>query len=261
MTPQERKDMPAAIEDGPPGHAVYSLYCWLLFSVILFAFGLLIIFWPGKPARRRQLARTGARLLFRLARLPLRSEGLERLPSGQHIVVANHTSFLDALILTAALPAPPGYAFVARQEFRSQVLLWPLLRAVGTVIVHGHASHATPTNIERLADALENGENLIIFPEGDIRRTSGVLPFHSGAFVVAAKCRVPVVPVGIRGARQALPLKSWQPACTPVAVLIGPVLRPEGDEGRPPDDTAQAAREIIALLAGEALVPAPGRKP
>jgi 1-acyl-sn-glycerol-3-phosphate acyltransferase len=242
----------------PGGRLAYSTYCWLLFCVIIFVFGLLIVIWPGTRARRRRIARCGARLLFRFAGLPLRTEGMERLPGGTHILIANHASFLDALILTAALPAAPGYAFVARQEFRSQVLLWPLLRAVGTIILQPHSSHAGPANIERLAAAVRDGENLVIFPEGGITRAPGLRPFHSGAFVVASRSGIPVVPSGIRGARRALPLKTWKPFRTPITVVVGDALHPCGNDEGELNELAELTRETIALLAGEEIVPAPG---
>lgn len=243
------------MEPARHGSVAYSVYCWLLFGIILLVFGLVIVVWPGTIAQRRWLARNGARLLLRSARLPLRVEGLERLPENPHILVANHSSFLDALILSAVLPHSPGYAFVARQEFRGQVLLWPVLRAVGTVILHKHTVH-TPSSIERLAMVLEKGENLVIFPEGGIERTPGLRPFHSGAFVVAARYGLPVVLVGIRGARHALPLKTWRPVRTPVTVIIGTVIHPEALGKDIPDNIAQAARIATASLAGEDLMPA-----
>lgn len=247
--------------NAPGGRLAYSTYCWLLFCVILFVFGLLIVIWPGTRAQRRRIARGGARLLFRSAGLPLRAEGLERLPHGTHILVANHGSFLDALILTAVLPASPGYAFVARQEFRSQVLLWPLLRAVGTIILQPHSSHAGQANIERLATAVRAGENLVIFPEGAIARTPGIRPFHSGAFVVASGSDIPVVPAGIRGGRRALPLKTWQPCRTPITVVIGDALQPRGNDEGDLTDLAESVRETMAPLAGEEIVPASSCEP
>lgn len=256
MINHQEKQGVQSMGNAPGGRLAYSTYCWLLFCVILFVFGLLIVIWPGPRAQRRRIAQGGARLLFRSAGLPLRAEGLERLPHGTHILIVNHGSFLDALILTAVLPASPGYAFVARQEFRSQVLLWPLLRAVGTIILQPHSSHAGQANIERLATAVRAGENLVIFPEGAIARTPGLRPFHSGAFVVASRCRIPVVLAGIRGARRALPLKTWQPFRTSITVALGGALQPRGNDEGELNDLADAARQAMAPLADEEIVPA-----
>ncbi|OWW21164.1 hypothetical protein AYR66_18465 [Noviherbaspirillum denitrificans] len=199
--------------------------------------------------------------MFRSACIPLRVDGLDRLPKHPHILIANHASFLDALILTAALPASPGYAFVARQEFRSQALLWPILRAVGTIILRPHTDHAAHANIERLRERLEEGDNLVIFPEGAIARAPGLRPFHSGAFVIAARHGVPIVLAGMRGARQALPLKTWQPVRTPLMVVVHAVWQPGDDHDGSPEDMAQAAREAMAPLAGEDIVPSTCSEP
>lgn len=239
---------------------LYASYCWVFFGLILIAFGLPIVFWPGTRAHRRSVARAGARALFWVARMPLETTGMEHLPKRNHVLVANHASFLDALILTAALPASPGYAFVARQEFRSQILLWPLLRAMGTVILHEHTA-STPSNIERLTAALQDAQNLVVFPEGGIHRSPGLRPLHTGAFIAAGELGVPVVPAGIEGARQALRLKTWQPIRTRITVRIGDVIEPAGTDEAAVQGVMSTARERMAALAGEALFPGVLREP
>lgn len=254
------EDPAAGTADTPRGTMGYSAYCWMLFCIVLLVFGLLIVIWPGTYATRRRIARLGARLLFRAARMPLHARGLEHLPERTHILIANHASFLDALILTAALPASPGYAFVARQEYRSQALLWPLLRALGTIILHTHESHAAPDNLARMSTALDAGDNIIIFPEGGIVNLRGLGPFHSGAFVLAARQNVPIVMAGIHGARKALPLKCWRPLRTPVTVTIGDALHMNEFGGNAPENIARLARASVAILAGAEAAPAPSRK-
>lgn len=261
MAPHPGNDMAEAVAPPNRKRTSYSIYCWLISSLILIIFGPLIVAWPGSRAQRRGIARIAARLLFRLAGMPLRIEHLDRLPPGKHLLIVNHTSFLDGLILSAVLPASPGYAFVARQQFRRQVLLWPLLHAVGTVILHKHASHDAQSNVDLLAAVLLRGENLVIFPEGGIERTAGLRPFHTGAFVVAARCGVPVVLAGIKGARQALPLRTWQPCRTPITISIGAVVAPESIGENTLENIAQTARETIAQLAGEPVRPASEREP
>lgn len=229
----------------------YGIYWWAVFCAVLLAFGFLIVSWPGTRAQRRRIARFGARLLFRLTGMPLHVDGLDRLPSGPHILLVNHTSFLDPLVLTAAMPVPPGYAFVARQQYRSQALLWPLLRAVGTVVLHRHGSHASPSNIDILLSAIRSGQNLIVFPEGAIHRTAGVRPFHSGAFVSAWQAGTSLVVAGIHGARKALPLKSWRPVRTGISVRIGAVLDPHDIDKTTMEKYTQVARDRMAPLTGE----------
>ena len=79
---------------------------------------------PRRPDRARPVARAACRMLFRL---PAASQ--------RHLLLFNHSSFSDGLALLAMLPAPPGYAFAVRQQFRIQGLLCPLLRSPGTVVL------------------------------------------------------------------------------------------------------------------------------
>ena len=226
---------------------IYSAYAWLLVALLLPVFGLLIML-AHKPKRARPLARIGARLLFRLAGMPLRATGLERLPATSHILLVNHTSFLDGIALIAMLPARPGYAFVVRQQFAVQRLLCPLLRALGTVVLMpaGAGSHAG--NAALMASALRHRGNLVVFPEAGFLPQPGLRRFHSGAFVAAAANGAPLVVTGLRGARQALRPRAWLLRRMPLTLEVGTVLQTS------PSDiamTMRSARANMLRLAAE----------
>lgn len=226
---------------------VYSAYAWTLVALLLPVFGLLIMA-AHKPARARPLARTGARLLFRLAGMPLRAAGLERLPATPHILLVNHTSFLDGIALIAMLPARPGYAFVVRQQFAVQRLLCPLLRALGTVVLlpAGTGSHAG--NAALMASALRHRGNLVVFPEAGFVPEPGLRRFHSGAFVAAAANGAPLAVAGLRGARQALRPRAWLLRRMPMTLEIGAVLQ---SRSAAIGTLMRDARDSMSGLAGE----------
>ena len=226
---------------------LYSAYVWSLMALLLPLFGVLIMA-VHRPTLARPVARTGARLLFRLAGMPLSASALERLPGASHILLVNHTSFLDGIALTALLPARPGYAFVVRQQFSVQRLLCPLLRALGTVVLApaGAGSHAG--NAVRIAHALRHGGNLVVFPEAGFVPEPGLRRFHSGAFVAAARVGAPLAPAGLRGAREALRPRTWFLRHTTITLKIGLALQPQAS------DTAalmRAARQAMLSLSGE----------
>lgn len=229
----------------------YGCYTWILFSLVLLFFGSLIIL-LHKPSYGRPIARSAARMLFRLARMPIAAKGIDRLPDQPHILLVNHTSFLDPLALTALLPVRPGYAFAVRQQYPSQSLLWPLLKTLGTVNLK---RHSTPqhhsSNIELLKAVLRRGDNLVIFPEGGFTPNAGLHPFHSGAFVVAAAENVPIVIAGLRGARTALRLGTWLPHRTAITLEIGPVFMPNGKDAPSLQQLSEAAHEAMLPLTGE----------
>ena len=225
----------------------WSAWAWSVLAVLLPPWGLLIMA-LRKPALTRPVARTGARLLLRLCGMPSSVRGLERLPGAPHILLVNHSSFLDGIALAALLPAQPGYAFVVRQQFAVQRLLCPRLRALGTVVLApaGAGSHAG--NALRIAHALRHGGNLLVFPEAGFVPEPGLRRFHSGAFVAAAKAGVPLVTAGLRGPRLALRPRRWFLRRTTITLDIGPVLQPQtADIGT----LMYSARRSMLALSGE----------
>lgn len=137
------------------------------------------------------------RLLFRLAvrdrdRVP---------PEGPFVLVANHASYLDPLLLGAALRAP--CRFLARSSLERIPVVGAWMRAIGVVFVHRGAARKEP--LERAAELLARGERVALFPEGTRTRTGRMGPFRRGLLLLLKKTGARVVPVGIRGSFQAYP--------------------------------------------------------
>ena len=228
----------------------YGYYTWAMFAVLLLMFGALALS-AGRVQRARRLARFFSRWMFRLAGMPVSARGLEHLPAEPHVLLANHTSFLDAILLSALLPSTPGYAFVTRRQFALQNLLWPFLRSVDTLILKPHGVLPHGGNVERMRSALQQGENLIVFPEGTFGPEPGLKAFHSGIFIAAAKARVPLVVVGLHGAREALRQGTWMPKRLPLALEIGTTLKPDGEDANAIHSLMLAARKEMMELTGE----------
>ena len=232
------------------GAWLYGGYVWTVFALVLLLFGTIVIL-LRKPQAGRRVARAGARLILRLAWIPHSAQGLEKLPRSPHLLLVNHASFIDSIALTAMLPAQPGYAFAVRQEFPIQRLLCPLLRSLGTVVLASSRRARRSKNVARLTAALRRGKNVLVFPEGGFVRSPGLKPFHSGAFVAAAKAGVPVVVAGLRGARAALPPKTWLPRRVPLALEIGPVFIVHETDPEALAPLIARARRAMLPLAGE----------
>lgn len=198
----------------------------------------------------RPLARFLVRCLLGLTRFPISVKGLDRLPKGPHVLLVNHCSFFDPIALVALLPARPGYAFVTRQQYRRQAVLWPLVHGLGTVVL-ARPVGSYAANVSMLRDKLAAGESLVVFPEGRFRREPGLQAFHSGIFLAAVAAGVPVVPAGLRGTRGVLPLGSWLPRRGAITLEIGRPLLPARHHPRASEALRQAARRKVAALCGE----------
>ncbi|HEV7988683.1 MAG TPA: 1-acyl-sn-glycerol-3-phosphate acyltransferase, partial [Candidatus Binataceae bacterium] len=108
--------------------SAFTAYSLVLFAILAMIALTVNLFQPTLRARRR-VAGALARVFFRLAGIPLRIEGVERLPQTPCVVVANHASYIDGIVAAAALP--PAFAFVIKKEMVRVPLASLLLRGLG----------------------------------------------------------------------------------------------------------------------------------
>lgn len=145
----------------------------------------------------RELAhRTWQRITLRLFGARLDVSG--RLPDGGCLVVANHISWLDIVVLQSLWPM----WLVAKAEIRAWPLIGWLAYMAGTLfIIRGNHESRRRTG-RRMAALMRRGDRVGIFPEGGIKPEMGVGRFHAPLFGPAVRTRMPVVPVAIRYERE-----------------------------------------------------------
>ncbi|HET6719288.1 MAG TPA: AMP-binding protein [Rhodocyclaceae bacterium] len=202
---------------------LFAIYARLLFRLLSGPTWLFTVLAPN-PAAAWSVNRSFARLLGRLTATPFSVSGLEHLPRGPCMIVANHGSYLDGLALMAALPTP--FAFVAKREFLDQPLASRYLRALGALFVERFDTRQSLDAAAGLGEALAAGRSLMTFPEGTFRRESGLGPFRLGAFAAAVSAGVPVLPVAITGTRAVLRDGQRWPSHAPIFITIGRPLLP-----------------------------------
>jgi 1-acyl-sn-glycerol-3-phosphate acyltransferase len=225
---------------------LYAAYLWTLFSALaLGAFAALLPRRAWRPRAVRSLAHT----LLRASGLPILVHGLENFPQEPVIVVANHSSYLDAILLFATLPE--GFAFVAKRELGEYPIAGPLLRALGTRFVERADIERSVRDSRELSRLAARGDSLVFFPEGTFTRAPGLLPFHMGAFVVSAGAGLPVLPVAVRGTRSILRDGDWFPRRGVIQILAGPLLRPQGEDWAAAVAIRDRARAEILARCGE----------
>ena len=116
--------------------------------------------------------------------------GLENLPAGGFLLVPNHISWVDALILQLACPRPIRY--VIEHDYYHKPILHPILRAIGCIPISKRQSHAA---VRVAAEKLHEGEIVCVFPEGELERRGTLLRLQRGYEVIARHAKAPVVPV------------------------------------------------------------------
>ena len=188
---------------------------------------------------------------LRLAGIPVVARGLEHLRVDQPVVLAvNHTSYLDALVLLSLLEYR-GYAFIAKREFEGNFLMRTLLAGFGTRFIERFDVAKSAEHAGELAQAAKQGVSLIVFPEGTLKRATGLMPFRTGAFLAAAQAGVAVVPIALRGVRSALRDGTWYLRRAAIAVTVGEPIRPRGADWSAALELRDAARAVILKHCGE----------
>jgi len=229
----------------PPGllAALYAAFSLGLFALLGLGVLLLILPVPWLDARRRMVHCT-ARLWLWASGRRLKVHHGANLPDGPCIVVANHTSYLDGIVLCAALP--PRFGFVIKREMSRVPLANLLLRRIGSQYVDRGQGHKGARDTRKLLRKAHAGDALAFFPEGTFNRTPGLMPFRNGAFAVAARAQLPVVPVAIRGTRAALPPGSMMLRPGRIEVEIAPpVAAPQPGDDPAVELVKRAARGAI----------------
>ncbi len=251
LTGQRRQTPAAAPRLGALG-LMYGIGTWLQFVLATVLALPVLLLTPGLSRRRAQVSGL-ARLALRLAGMRLELHGLDQLPQPS-IVVANHSSYLDGVVLAATLP--PCFSFVIKREMSAVPLAGTLLRRIGAEFVERGDRIRGARDARRLLRNAAVGHSLVFFPEGTFSSDVGLLRFHIGAFAAAVRANLPVVPVAIRGTRHCLPPGSpWpRPGTIRIEALAALPAQPyaSGDPGDRAALLRDAARAALLAALGEA---------
>ncbi len=127
--------------------------------------------------------------------------GLEHLESvlqgGSAVLVANHMSLTDVLLLVEILPV--NIRFVAKESLFRVPLFGMLLRAAGYIPIDRTDRNRAIRSLEKAAALIRDGDPVLVFAEGTRSRKGRLQPFKKGAFHLAVQAGVPVIPVAISG--------------------------------------------------------------
>jgi 1-acyl-sn-glycerol-3-phosphate acyltransferase len=211
--------VPSTATASLPVRLLYGGFAWfvLLFVVVPVAAACLLL--PGLK-RRRAIARWGAATMLKTIGSGVEIIGERLTEQDNAIVVANHQSYLDGIILTAVLP--PHYTFLIKGEMARVPVAGFVLSRLGSQFVDRSNAHRRHRSARQLVQAARQGHALAVFPEGTFDEQPGLKSFRMGAFRAAFKAGRDIVPIVISGARAKLPSESWLPRPGPVAVQFRP---------------------------------------
>ncbi len=230
--------------------SLFGVYAFIVWLVVIIIGGALVLILPGLALRRR-VARRAIRVMLLTSGIPYRFSHLDRVPAGPCVAIANHQSYLDGLVLIAALP--PRFAPVIKRDMQRVPIVGRVLNRVGAHFVEREPAMAAGRDTRAILDALQTGESIAIFPEGTFTPDRGILPFRDGASFLATKAGVPLVPIALHGAGVVLPENDVLPRPGRVSV---DVLEPSAADGED-RAAADALRDRVELALSAGLHPRP----
>ena len=194
---------------------------------------------PGGNRAERIMGWWG-RAFVRSGGWKLRVEGMENLPSGGAVLVANHQSVVDIPMLLSAFPRSVG--FLAKHELGEIPLFGKAMAAAGNLFVDRDDPRDAVRMLREAGARLRDGRLIVVFPEGT-RSGDGVIgEFRPGAFFLAQKSGAPIIPVYLDGGYRAIPKGGFRVRHAELLVRVLPPLSPGEGAGGSKERIAAAVR-------------------
>lgn len=231
---------------------LYTCYVWIISIIVIFPVWFMVM--TLSPVKSRGISRIGAKILLKLACIKIKiidpSQSLKN--DVAKILVANHASYIDGLILYSILP--DNFSFIVKKG----VFKAPLLKSL--MLKHQHFGvdrEDFQKNIEdtkNIIDSLKHGRSLAVFPEGTFIAAKGLRAFKSGAFKIATQNNLPVLPVALSGTREVLRSQEWLLKPNTIQVTAGELLYPNENSWQEMTRLQSQARAFIVSHCGESSI-------
>jgi 1-acyl-sn-glycerol-3-phosphate acyltransferase len=177
--------------------------------------------------RLHWFSRTWSWLIMKTILSPVEVIGLDKIDGSKpHVYAANHASAMDIPVLYVNLPFQFRIAF--KKELLSYpVVGWQLKRSGQICIDQQNPSHSI-SSIRAALKGLQKGLPLVIFPEGGRTPDGEIKPFLPGAFFLAIKAQVDIVPIALVGTYELLPMNTYHIKCRPLQMRVGEPISTAG---------------------------------
>ena len=197
----------------------YNVLIWS-YTLILGFVSLLCSFFDRDGRIQHNFARLWSWLIMKTILSPVKVTGLDKIDTAKPMVYAvNHSSALDIPVLYVNLP------FHFRIIFKKELLSYPFvgwhLKRSGQICIDQQNPAASISTIRSGLKTLKAGTPLVVFPEGGRTPTGDLLPFLAGAFFLAIKSGVDVVPVALVGMYELLPMNTYHIKSRPLEMRVG----------------------------------------
>jgi 1-acyl-sn-glycerol-3-phosphate acyltransferase len=195
--------------------------------------------------------RVWARLVLWGAGIDLHAEGVETIDrSKRYILIANHHSYFDIPCIFAAIPQP--IRFMAKKSlFSIPIFGWALARA-GFIPIDRKNRRTAVKSFDLAVDRIRKGNTIVIFPEEGRSREVAMRPFQRGAFLLAIRSELPILPIAIDGTYEVLRVGAKRITPGAVTIRVGTPIETAGVSVRAKGTLLEQSRgQIEGMLARE----------
>jgi len=222
-----------------------------LYTVVLGALSLLSSVFDRSGRIQHGFARAWSWLILKTAMVRVMVRGREKVDfTKPHLYAVNHASAMDIPVLYVHLPFQ--FRIIAKHElFRYPFMGWHLRRS-GQIPIDRDNAHKSFRSLRSAVEGLQRGMPLVVFPEGGRSESGELQPFLPGAFYVAIKAQVEVVPCALVGTFDILPMNSFHIRPGPVELLFGEPIPTTGMRLHDMEALSEQVKRAIAALAASA---------
>lgn len=224
----------------------------LIVTVVMATTAILLIPFNREGKTFHWCAKNWGRLLLSIASIRVRVKGLEHLQVGRtYIYAANHASAFDIPAFLASVPQRIRIVF-KKELGRLPIFGWAMKLGNYVSIDRGDSREAMES-LERVARQIREGVSVLLFPEGTRTRDGKLQPFKRGAFALAVRSRVPIVPVTVNGSYSILPKKKLRINRGEIELIFHPPLATDGWSGR--EGELQLMERVRSVIAADYVEP------
>jgi 1-acyl-sn-glycerol-3-phosphate acyltransferase len=175
---------------------------------------------PNADNKIHKIANLWGKILLLICNTKVKVIGKENLLHGKpQIFMANHHSDFDILIALAYIPVQ--FRWIAKKELFNIPIFGAALRSAGYIEIDRHNREKALQSLDEAALRIRKGKSIMTFPEGTRSRDGEIKTFKQGAFHLAIKTGVPIVPVSIIGSGQIMPKRSVKIKSGQIKLVIG----------------------------------------
>jgi 1-acyl-sn-glycerol-3-phosphate acyltransferase len=218
----------------------------------LYTFVLGILALPGglfdqSGRRLHWFSRAWSWLIMKTILSPVKVTGLDKIDTSKpHVYAVNHASAMDIPVLYVYLP------FQFRIVFKKELLAYPVvgwqLKRSGQVCIDQQKPTNSIAAIRSAVKSLKAGMPLVIYPEGGRTPDGEIKPFLPGAFFLAIKAQVDIVPVALVGTYELLPMNTYHIKCRPLEMRVGEPISTAGLTMRDMETVSEKVRKAMEEL-------------